>query len=354
MKSVRYNLLILLSVVLFSCSKENAVSQPSTPLSIRGVDASYIPEIRISGVVTRNAAGVAEDMLTTLRNAGVNTIRLRIWKNPLNSHSGFDEVVAFSKEIKAMGMKVWLTVHYSDWWADPGKQTKPAQWQNLSFAQLKDSVYAYTKNIVAEINPDYIQIGNEINNGMLWPDGSFNNISQLTQLLEQGIKAVRDNSSTSKIMIHYAGHQDAVSFFNKFPTLDYDIIGLSYYPNWHGKNLDSLQTNLNLIGNTFNKDVVIAETSYPFTFDWNDNTGNVIGTEQQILPAYPPTAQGQLDFLNKIRDIVTGTKRGIGFCYWGAEWIAFKGKNATDGSSWENQALWDFDNKALPAMQAFK
>lgn len=354
MKAVRYNLLILFSVVLFSCSKENAVGQPASKLFVRAVDASLIPAIRQSGVVVKSANGVAEDMLITLKKAGVNTIRLRIWKKPSDTHSGFDEVVSFSKEIKAMGMKVWLTVHYSDWWADPGKQTKPDEWQNISFAQLKDSVYAYTKKITAEINPDYIQIGNEINNGMLWPDGSFNNINQLTQLLKQGIKAVRENSTTSKILIHYAGHQDAVSFFNKFPALDYDIIGLSYYPNWHGKDLDSLQNDLNLVGNTFNKNVVIAETSYPFTFEWNDNTGNVIGTARQILPAYPPTPQGQLDFLNKLRTIVSNTKHDIGFCYWGAEWIAFKGKNATDGSSWENQALWDFDNKALPAMQVFK
>lgn len=354
MKSLRFNSLLFVIVVFVSCSKEPVVSQPPAQLPIRGVDASFIPEIKLSGVVTKNSNGEAEDMLTTLMNAGVNTIRLRIWKNPADGHSGFDEVASFSKEIKAKGLKVWLTVHYSDWWADPGKQTKPAEWQNVSFAQLKDSVYAYTKKITKEINPDYIQIGNEINNGMLWPDGSFTNISQLTQLLEQGIKAVRENSITSKIMIHYAGHQDAVSFFNQFPALDYDIIGLSYYPNWHGKDLDSLQNDLNLVGNTFNKEVVIAETSYPFTFEWNDNTGNVIGTAQQILPAYPATPQGQLDFLNKIRSIVSKTKHGIGFCYWGAEWIAFKGKNATDGSSWENQALWDFDNKALPAMQVFK
>lgn len=354
MKRLRFNLLLLISVVAVSCSKEHAVSQPAPQLLIRGVDASYIPEIRLYSILTKNAEGTVEDMLTTLKNAGVNTIRLRVWKKPADGHSGFDEVASFSKEIKAKGLKVWLTVHYSDWWADPGKQTKPAEWQNVSFAELKDSVYAYTKKITTEINPDYIQIGNEINNGMLWPDGSFTNINQLIQLLEQGIKAVRENSTSSKIMIHYAGHQDAVSFLNKFPTLDYDIIGLSYYPNWHGKSLDSLQNDLNLIGNTFNKDVVIAETSYPFTFQWNDNTNNVIGTSEQILPVYPATSQGQLDFLNKIRTIVSNSKHGAGFCYWGAEWIAFKGKNATDGSTWENQALWDFDNKALPAMQAFK
>ena len=136
---MRYYLLLSVVVVFFSCSKENAVSQPSTELVIRGVDASYIPEIRSSGVVTKNSNGAAEDMLTTLKNAGVNTIRLRLWKKPSDGHSGFEEVSKFAKEIKAAGLKVWLTVHYSDWWADPGKQTKPAQWNGISFNQLKDS-----------------------------------------------------------------------------------------------------------------------------------------------------------------------------------------------------------------------
>jgi arabinogalactan endo-1,4-beta-galactosidase len=322
-------------------------------LIIKGIDASFLPEVRQSGIITKNRNGVAEDMLTTLKNNGVNTIRMRLWKNPATIHSSFGEVKTLAQEVKNAGLKVWICLHYSDTWADPGFQQKPAQWASLSFANLKDSVYAYTKKIVAEINPDYIQIGNEINNGFLWPQGNFNNASQMIDLIKQGAKAVRDNSTSTKIMLHYAGHENAASFFSLFTGVDYDIIGLSYYPIWHGKNVDNLQTNLNVLGNQFNKDILIAETAYPFTFGYNDYSNNIIGDATQILPQYEATPQGQLAFLLKIKAIVTSTPKGIGFCYWGGEWISRYGPTATNGSSYENQALWDFSNTTLPAMAAF-
>jgi arabinogalactan endo-1,4-beta-galactosidase len=352
-----YKLFFLLSILSISCSKSPKVITPTPPskfLSIKSVDASFIPEIRLLGIVTKNQAGQPEDMLTTLKKEGVNTIRLRLWKDPVDAHSGFNEVKNFAQEIKSQGMKVWITVHYSDTWADPGAQQKPAAWSASSFTQLKDSVYAYTKKIIAEINPDYIQIGNEINAGFLWPEGNISNLTQMTDLLKQGIKAVRDQSPQTKIMLHYAGHENAVSFYAALSTLDYDIIGLSYYPLWHGKNLDQLQSNLNTLSSQFNKDIVIAETAYPFSFGWNDYTNNVIGLSSQILTEYPATVQGQKDFLTRMKTIVLNTPKGTGLCYWGAEFIAFKGNISTNCSPWENQALWDFNNQALPAISVFK
>jgi arabinogalactan endo-1,4-beta-galactosidase len=355
--------LIIVLFLLCSCKKSTKGDDgniiiiepmPSRILSIKAVDASFIPEVRQAGIVTKNRNAVAEDMLTTLKNNGVNTIRIRLWKNPANIHSSFTEVKAFAQEIKNAGLKVWICPHYSDTWADPGYQQKPAQWATANFAQLKDSVYAYTKKIVTEINPDYIQIGNEINNGFLWPDGNFNNQTQMIDLIKQGVKAVRDNSTTAKIMLHFAGHESATSFFSLFANVDYDIIGLSYYPIWHGKNLDNLQTNINSLGAQFNKSVVIAETSYPFTFGYNDFTNNIIGSANQILPQYDATNQGQLSFLLKLKAIVTTAPKGIGFCYWGGDWISMYGPTANNGSSYENQALWDFNNVALPAIDVFK
>jgi len=329
---------------------------PVKELTIKSVDASFIPEIRTWNVPTKNRNGVAEDMLTTLKNEGVNTIRLRLWKDPIpgDAFSGFNEVKSFAQEIKNKGMKVWITVHYSDTWADPGAQQKPAAWTGASFAQLKDSVYNYTKKIVAEINPDYIQVGNEINGGLIWPEGSYANMAQMTELIRQGIRGVRDQSTQTKIMLHYAGFENASSFFANLSALDYDIIALSYYPLWHGKNLDQLQSSLIALGTQFNKNIVIAETAYPFTLGWNDYTNNIIGLSSQILPEYPATEQGQKDFLTRMKTIVLNTPKGIGLCYWGAEYIAFKGPVSTNASSWENQALWDFNNKALPAMSIFK
>jgi arabinogalactan endo-1,4-beta-galactosidase len=341
-------------ILLVACSEpKEDINSVSDNLEIRGADISFLPELRKSGITTRNTAGNIEDMLTTLKIEGMNVVRLRIWNNPSNEHSSMAEVNTFAKEIKSAGMKVWITVHYSDWWADPGKQNKPNAWKNLPFQVLKDSVYQFTAKIIKDINPEYIQIGNEINNGLLWPDGNISNLAQMKELLAIGVKAVRDQNPATKIMMHYAGHEEAFDFFNKIKDLDYDLMGLSYYPFWHGKNMDSLSTNLKILGDTFGKNIVIAETAYPFTFGFNDNTNNVIGLQEQIHPDFPPTVQGQRDFLFKVRDIIADAPIGIGFCYWAPEWVSFKGKTATNGSSWENQALWGFDNKALAGIKVF-
>ncbi len=345
---------IILILAIVSCTKPAIVAAPSEKtLEIKGVDISYLPELRKYNISIKNTSGIAEDMLTTLKNEGVNTCRIRLWVKPTNDNSSFNEVKALSQEVRNLGLKVWITVHYSDNWADPGKQTKPSQWAQANFAQLKDSVYAYTKKIVTEINPDYIQIGNEINSGLLWPDANISNITQMKAILQQGIKAVRDNQPRTKIMLHYAGYQYANSFFSNFLDLDFDIIGLSYYPFWHGKDLADFKLQLQNLGNATNKSIVIAETAYPFTLTWNDYTNNIIGLQNQILPEFDATPQGQKDFLAAIKTTITNTSKGIGFCYWGGEWVAFKGSTATDGSSWENQALWDFNFKALPALKIF-
>ena len=154
-------------------------------------------------------------------------------------------------------------------------------------------------------------------------------------------------------MLHYAGHENAHLFYGAMVGLDYDIIGLSYYPNWHGKNLNSLSQSLQTLSTSFDKEIMIVETAYPFTLNWNDYTNNIIGLSSQILDTYPPTPQGQKDFLQKIHDISTATPRGIGFCYWGGEWVSCHGDTATNGSPWENQALWDFDNRLLPVSEVY-
>ncbi len=352
-----HKLLLILLFFATSCGKSSDAIPPvvvKKELLIKATDASFIPEIRNNNIVTKNRAGQPEDMLTTLKNEGFNTIRLRLWKDPVSAHSGFNEVKTFGQEIKNKGLKLWLTVHYSDTWADPGAQVKPAAWAGASVTQLKDSVYVYTKKIVAEINPDFIQIGNEINNGLLWPDGNINKMQQMKELIAEGIRAVRETSGQTKIMLHNAGIDNAAYFFTNMQSLDYDIMALSYYPFWHGKDLSVVQTTLNALGTQFSKDIVIAETSYPFTLGWSDYTNNIIGLSNQILPEYSASEQGQKDFLIRINSIVANSNKGIGVCYWGADWVAFKGSLSTDGSSWENQALWDFDYKALPAISVFK
>jgi arabinogalactan endo-1,4-beta-galactosidase len=357
---VKYILPCIFFFILFSCSNANTnldeVPQPEETFIIKGCDISFLPKLRATNTILKNENNETQDMLQTLKIKGVNTVRIRLWKNPTDSNSSFQTVKNLSNECKQMGFKVLLCVHFSDTWADPGTQNIPQEWLSLGFTQLKQAVSAYVTQIIEEINPEFIQIGNEINSGFMWPQGNSSNMTNFKELVQAGCQAVRNSNAATKIVLHYAGHEQAVSFFNNFTNVDYDYIGISYYPNWHGKNLTTLQNNLSLLGSTFNKKVFIAETSYPFTFGYNDNTNNVIGLPNQIMPEYAPTPQGQRMFLQKIRDISTLSTNGIGLVYWGTEWVTFNGtqSSTSDASPWENQALWDFNNKVLPAINVFK
>lgn len=345
-------LFLLLTISLFSCSSDSKDPVIEDNF-IRAADMSFLPLIESEGTVYKHN-NVAQDPITTLKNAGCNTIRIRIWKNPSDAHSGLTEVKALAQRVKQAGLKVWLTVHYSDTWADPGNQTKPAAWQSMDFNTLKTAVSDYTNQIMTEINPDIFQIGNETNDGMLWPEGKLStNENQYLQLVTAASTAIRSKSSSTKIMLHFAGITGSDWFFSKVANIDYDYIGLSYYPIWHGKSITDLQNKMNTLGQLYNKKVLVAETAYPFTLNWNDYTNNIIGQSDQIIPAYAATNDGQKQFLSALKTMIKQSSNGIGFCYWGAEWVAFRGPTATNGSTWENQALWDFTNNSLPVMDVF-
>ncbi len=337
--------------------KEPAKASELPPLSfIKGADLSFLPEIESSGTRFFDQDSLPSDVLTIFKNKGCNTIRIRIWNKPADVHSSLDEVFSFSKIVKQKGMKVWLDFHYSDTWADPGQQTKPAAWASLDQNTLCDSVFAYTKRVMLLINPDYVQIGNEINDGLLWDNGKLSlNPANGVQLLKSGVRAVREVDPKCKIIMHYAGQKGADWFYDILKTnaVDYDIMGLSYYPIWHGYSLDTLQIQLQSLNTKFNKPIVIAETAYPFTLAWNDYTNNVVGLSNQLIPGYPATPEGQLKFLTELKNKISTTPNGLGFCYWGAEWVSFKGPTATNGSNAENQALFNFNNRALPALEVF-
>lgn len=348
------SLLVTLSVILLACTKPaKETPPPDAAIEMNGVDMSLLPDLRQSGVVLYNANREPEAPLQTLKRAGVNTIRLRLWKNPVVSGSDFATVERLSRECKAMGFKILLTVHFSDTWADPGQQATPQQWQQLSFGQLADSVYAYTKFVMEQIAPEYIQIGNEINDGLLWPQGRRANLAQMKQLLNKAIQAVRTTNRNTKIMLHYAGFEDAVAFYTALTDLDYDLIGLSYYPLWHGKSIEALRQTLTTLYTRFGKKISIVETAYPFTLGWNDWTNNILGLDNQLITGIPASPEGQKIFLNQVASLAKAVPGCIGFCYWGGEWVSFRGSTATDGSPWENQALWDFSNTALPVWEVF-
>lgn len=351
--------IVILFLVLISCEKDG-INAPELPTGnnefISAVDISRYPEISGTNPIFYGLDGTQNDFLNILKDNGVNTIRLRLWVHPINIHSGFNEVKQFSQVLKNKGFKIWLALHYSDTWADPGQQETPAQWQGLDLAALKDQVYDYTASVVSEIRPDYVQIGNEINSGILHPYGNIlSNYQNFISLIQEGSSAVRANSNHCKIILHFAGIENSDWFFNQVTSIDYDIIGLSYYPIWHGKSLTNLKTTMQNLSTSHNKQVLIAETAYPFTLGWNDWTNNIVGLDEHlILPEYPATAEGQRAFIQDIGTITKELEKGIGFCYWGADLISWKGSQATDASPWENQSLFDFQNKALPALQEFK
>ena len=349
---------ILIFILIFGCqsdSENNDHWGGINPDLISAVDISDYPKVLSYNPTFYDENNNEINFINALIQNGVNTIRLRLWVNPADESSSLEEVKEFSNELRSMGFKIWITPHFSDTWAHPGQQQIPTNWESLSFEELKNQLYAHTSQIMSEINPDYIQIGNEINTGILFPHGNIaDNQDQFVELVNVGVNAVRNNSSNTKIILHCAGFESSNWFFNIVKEVDYDVIGISYYPWWHGKSLDDLQNQLSNLSINFNKDILIAETSYPFTLGWNDWTNNNVGLEEHlIIPEYPASPQGQKDFIRDIKNLILEVNNGIGFCYWGADRIAWDGETSTNGSTWENQAVFDFDNKELPVLKEF-
>lgn len=357
---------LLATLVAAGCSSSD--TPPPTPPTVnppdpvvpyadfmRGADLSFLPEVESEGTVFLDNAGIPSDVITLLKARGCNTIRMRLWHTPTAGHSTLGEVEALANRVRGAGLKVYLSLHYSDTWADPGHQAKPAAWNGLSLADLEDSVYLYTRKVISRIQPDYVQVGNEINGGLLWEDGRISNLAAFFSLLKEGCRAVRDERPAAKIIIHFAGTDNADWFFGqvKGQSVDYDLIGLSYYPVWHGLSLETLKTRINALITDTGKPVLIAETAYPFTLSYNDFTNNIVGLPSQLVSGYPATPEGQKNFLLAIKSMLKQNAKGAGFCYWGAEWVAFRGPTATDGSAAENQALFSFTNKELPVTDAF-
>ena len=319
---------------------------------ISGADMSFLPSMEQRGVTFFDADYRAGDALSILKRSGVNTIRIKVWHSPASNLASWDEVVTFAARVQQAGLKVFLCIHYSDTWADPGAQSKPEPWRQLSSELLRDSFIAYTRRLVVAVQPDIVQIGNEINNGMLWPNGRYpQQASFFFDLLNSGAAVVREVAPKCKIMLHYAGFQGLSTFVSAAGNVDYDMLGVSYYPFWHGTDLVAAEQLLKETIAQTQKEVMIVETSYPFTLQWGDNTTNIIGSVDQIHPNYPPTPQGQKSFIEDLGSM--GKRIGLkGICYWGAAWVSIEGTSSNDGSTWENQTLFDFSKRLLPAAEA--
>ena len=297
----------------------------TTTDKILGADISFLPQLEARGIKF-TVKGVEKDAITILKEHGFNYIRLRIFNNPAqpkgySPSKGFcdlEHTKQMAKRVKAAGMKLLLDFHYSDYWADPQQQFKPAAWVGKDFASLKDSVQAFTTLVMQQLKdqgttPEMVQIGNEINHGMIWPEGHISNLDSLSQLIYAGFKGIKSVSPSSIIMLHVAlgGQvQESEFFYNAMRdrNVPYDVIGLSYYPKWHGT-LADLKSNIAGLSKKYNKQIMVAEYTHlkrevndiAFTVPGNKGIGSFIweplstweaifdrtGKANELLDVYP-------------------------------------------------------------------
>lgn len=326
-----------------------------------GADLSFVPRLEHNGVAYRTG-GEEHRALEIFRCAGAEVVRVRLWHTPDEPWHGIDSVLAFAERADAAGFQILLDIHYSDTWADPAHQTKPAAWQSLTYMQLLDSVYRYTNNVIlrfrnAGVIPEAVQIGNEIGGGFLWETGRITGSpqqwEQFTALLDTAVSATRDSLPQAmwpKIVIHHqeGGNESVcVWFFGELieSQVDFDIIGLSYYPWWHGE-LWELSGNVEQLS-LYGKEIQVVETAYPYTLGWCDNSHNIVGETWQLHSGFEATEEGQAAFLDSVANIVRAIPNQLGtmVCLWEPAWIP------TDsfGSPWENLALFDCNGNLLRA-----
>lgn len=364
---------IVINVIAsYSCSSNNSVDTTDdgdvSPISFYyGADLSYVNEMEDCGAIYTNSIGVVKDPYSIFKDAGANLVRVRLWHNPTwTNYSNYNDVKLTIQKAKANGMKVLLDFHYSDTWADPSHQQIPLAWLNQidNTPALGDLLYNYTYDTLNTLSndnllPDIVQVGNEIN-AMILQDGELQwpiDWERNSFLLNKGIKAIRDISVTKnkpiEVMLHIAQPENAIWWFSEATqegVTDFDWIGLSYYPIWSDYNFNTLGGALSSLINTYNKRLMIVETAYPFTLDFNDFNNNILG-QNALIPGYEATQQGQLNYLNQLKNIIK-TSGGEGLIYWEPAWVSMT-TNGCQGSAWENATLFDFNNKATLGMQFY-
>ena len=383
-------ILSAITATMISCSlpftalaavQVNPIENLSTDF-IKGADVSIMPELERNGTKFYDN-GIEQDGLTILKNHGVNWIRVRIWNNPYvvgpegvgGGNTDEAKAIEMAKRAKALGMKVLVDFHYSDFWVDPGQQKKPDVWKNDSGDKLVDDVYAYTAKVMQDFNaqgvtPDMVQVGNELNNGMLWPEAQLtednpNGYKFLAKLLNAGLQAVHDNDKDNKVktMIHLAGvdvnlyHTFFDNLIVKNKVNDFDIIGMSFYPFWHGT-MDDLKNTMNDVSAKYNKDVIAVETAFGYTLEDADFEKNNFGTNEEKVSGYKATVQGQATGLRDVMATVASVNdnRGLGIFYWAPDWVINEKvgwKSNGGGNGWDNLTLFDTKGNALESMDTF-
>ncbi|MBS1489288.1 MAG: glycosyl hydrolase 53 family protein [Bacteroidetes bacterium] len=342
---MKFNFVFLFLPVSFFCTCTKPSAPVPPPLSVdfaKGADASWVTEMEAAGVKFYNSQGVPQECLSILKDKGINAIRLRAWVNPTAGWNNTRDVVVKALRAQALGMKIMIDFHYSDTWADPGHQTKPVAWSSLPFDQLKNTLFSYTTGVMDTlklngITPDWVQIGNETNDGMLWETGRASTfMANFAALIKAGYTAVKSVSPTSKVIVHLSNGYDNALFTSVFDGLkangaSWDIIGLSLYPayapqgnsGWASVNTNCLN-NMNALVARYNTPVMVVEVGMPYNNP----------TDAKLF----------------LQDIIAKTKsvanyNGLGVFYWEPECY----------NNWNGYTLGAFDNTGKPtiAMDAF-
>jgi len=331
-------------------------------LSMLGADVSSLQRSLDLGAKYYDASGTARDPLDILKSAGVNYARLRVWLNPVSGYNNKAKVLQSARAIKAKGLRLLIDFHYSDTWADPGKQFKPAAWSSHNLSQLQNDVYQHTFDVCTSLRgqgttPDTIQIGNEINVGMLWNDGKVinNNFAPLASLLKQGYNATKACSSSIPVLIHTADADSldhARWFYDGIRSqgVNWDMTALSYYCMWHGP-LSTLYNVVSDVRTRYGKPVVLVETAYPFTSANADSEPNSV--TNATCDGIPASWAGQAQEFSWVQNTVRNAG-GIGVFYWEPTWYAIRGNgwdpaniNGT-GDGWDNMAVFDWQGRVNP------
>ena len=365
----------------------------------RGMDASAVLALENSGVKYYNFDGEEQDVFMTLAQAGVNYIRLRVWNDPYDENGngyggGNNDVataIALGQRATKYGMKVCIDFHYSDFWADPKKQFVPKAWEGMDIEEKSDALYNFTLESLTQlldagVNVGMVQIGNEINNGM----SGETDVANVRKLLTAGSKAVREAAANSGKEILVAVHYTNIDDMKKLDTLltglqvkeiDYDIVGLSFYPYWHGT-IEDLKNAIIHIRDTYGKKVYVAENAYCYTAEDGDGSANSVEGTDDLAEGYSASVQGQA---NEVRDVCAAASEAgaEGVFYWEGTWIPVGPADADNsalwekygsgwassyasgydpkdagqyygGCSWDNQAMFDFTGHPLASLKVFK
>ena len=363
---------------------------------LKGADLSTLLEVERCGGRFFDLDGREDDAINILARRGVNHVRLRLWNDPYSetgeSYGGggcdLNTVAATAKRAKDLGLTWQLVFHYSDFWVDPGKQNLPKAWRGLSPQALEKAVYTFTRGTLQSLKarglaPELVSVGNEITNGLLWPDGRVPAWERVTRLVGSGIRAVRDTLPEAKVLIHLDnGGKPEISreWFSRYTQSGgegFDLIGLSYYPFWSGS-MAGLEENLRSLAAAYHKPLLITETATGHTLrDYaafeglasDTRKGPAAGEREAAIVPYPMTPEGQAAFLTALAALIRRTPEGLGagLVYWEPAWLPVKGSGwasaaglrylrdpGPGGNEWANQALFDYEGRALPALECFQ